>query len=107
MSLFAIFVIFILLNGIGAILSAVIMEIDANDADEFLTGTVKFSFIAATVLGLLLTESSDEFQLVATIISFVLIFQYFFPKELKDAFVDAQRKLVNKWNGVHKGKNKK
>lgn len=107
MSLFAIFVIFILINGIGAILSAVIMEIDANDANKFLTGTVKLSFITATVLGLLLTESSDEFQLVATIISFVLIFQYFFPKELKDAFVDAQRKLVNKWNGVHKGKNKK
>ena len=105
--MFAIFVIFILINGIGAILSAVIMEIDANDANKFLTGTVKLSFITATVLGLLLTESSDEFQLVATIISFVLIFQYFFPKELKDAFVDAQRKLVNKWNGVHKGKNKK
>lgn len=106
MSLFAILVIFILLNSIGTFLAVIIIEIDVNDADKFLTGTVKFSFIAATVLGLLLTESSDEFQLVATIVSFVLIFQYFFPKELKDAFVDVQRKLVNKWNGVHKDKDK-
>lgn len=107
MSLLAIFAIFILLNTVGTILAVAIIEIDANDADKFLTGTIKFSFITATVLGLLLTESSDEFQLVATIISFILLFQYFFPKELKDTFVDVQRKLVNNWDKVHKGKNKK
>ena len=106
-SLLAIFIIFLLINTIGEFISVVIMEIDVADADKFLTGSAKFSCIAATVIGLLLTESSDEFQLVATAISFILIFEHFFPKELKEALVDAQRKLIHKRSRVHKEKNKK
>ena len=98
---------FVIINGIGIFISLIIFNIDIEDSDKFINQFVKFSLIIAIITGLLLTESSNTFQLVATVISFALIFQYFFPKEMKDTFVGLYRKLINKRNRVDKNKKKK
>ena len=96
-----------MINGIGIFISLIIFNIDIEYSDKFINQFVKFSLIIAIITGLLLTESSNTFQLVATVISFALIFQYFFPKEMKDTFVGLYRKLINKRNRVDKNKKKK
>lgn len=56
--------------------------------------------------GCVIKCSKSDFQLIVTVISFVLIFQYFFPKELKTAMIDVHRSFINKWKEVRK-ENKK
>lgn len=105
-SFLAMFIIFISLTLIGTAISMFILKINAEAAEKFLTSFAKLNFIASIVIGLLITEDSNDFQLIVTVISFVLIFQYFFPKELKAAMIDVHRSFINKWKEVRK-ENKK
>lgn len=98
---------FVIINGIGIFISLIILNIDIEDSDKFINQFAKFSLIIAIITGLLLTESSNTFQLVATVISFALIFQYFFPKEMNNTLIDVYRKFINIRKRKGKEKNKK
>ncbi len=58
----------------------------------------KLGLLLSIVIGLLVTESSDHFQLIATLISFVLIFQFFIPKGLPKTLQQIELKLIRKRN---------
>lgn len=105
-SFLAIFIIFSSLTLIGAAISILILKIDAEASEKFLTSFVKLNFITSIVIGLLITEDSNDFQLIVTVISFVLIFQYFFPKELKTAIIDVHYSLIDRWKKIRKDNKK-
>lgn len=107
LSLLVILAIFSLLNLIAVLISLLILTIDMKDADLLIKELTKINLIVSIVIGLLLTERSDDFQLIATTISFILVFQYFFPKEIKDVFIDTQRKFIDEWKKQSKSKKKK
>lgn len=107
LSLLAVIGIFAITDFATTLIAVLIMEIDSIDADIFMSQSSKLNFIVSVTCGLLLTEDSDNFQLIATTISFILVFQYFFPKEFKKTLTDIQVKFVKKWHTKSKNKEAK
>lgn len=106
-SFLAILTVFPIMNLITVLFLLLILKIGVNDAEIFMPQLVQLNLIATIICGLLITENKDDFQLIATIISFALIFQYFFPKNLKNTIINIQNKSINKRKHINKKKNKK
>lgn len=75
-------------------------QIDEKYLDDFSL----IAIIISTILGLLITQTKEQFEFTATLISFVLIFWALFPKEVLSIPSDAVQKLVQK---RHSNENKK
>lgn len=75
-------------------------QIDEKYLDDFSL----IAIIISTILGLLITQTKEQFEFTATLISFVLIFGALFPKEVLSILSDAVQKLVQK---RHSNENKK
>ena len=75
-------------------------QIDEKYLDDFSL----IAIIISTILGLLITQTKEQFEFTATLISFVLIFWALFPKEVLSILSDAVQKLVQK---RHSNENKK
>ena len=57
----------------------------------------KFGILVTLVVAMLYTETPDQFQLLATLISFCLIFQFLVPSDLPNLLVDIKRDAQKKW----------
>lgn len=106
-SFLTILTVFPIMNLITVLFLLLILKIGVKNAEIFMPQLVQLNLIASIICGLLITENKDDFQLIATIISFALIFQYFFPKNLKDIIINIQNKSINKRKHINKKKNKK
>ena len=79
-------------------ISYFVAMIDANLADKFERQLIKIGIILSLLIGMLTIETPEQFELVATLVSFVLIFNFFFPKDLPNTLTQIKAKLVHKWN---------
>lgn len=64
----------------------------------------KFGVLISLMIAMLYSETPDQFELLATLISFALIFQSLFPKGLNDLVSQIRTKAIQKWKN-HENKN--
>lgn len=65
---------------------------------------IPFELVVSLILSMLLTETTEQFQFVATIVSFALLFQALFPKHFVEDIVKFNTDIHKKWSQY---KNKK
>lgn len=56
----------------------------------------KLGILISLIIAMLYTETSDQFQLLATLISFVLIFNFLVPNDLNNLFAEIFRNANHK-----------
>ena len=103
--LIAIFPIYITWNLFVILIESISIYISNYELSEKLTNRLnKLGILIALVVAMLYTETPDQFQLLATLISFCLIFQFLIPDDLQNLLVDIKRNAHQK---RAKRKNKK
>lgn len=70
-----------LINGAIYSISYFVSLLDRNLAMKFEQQALKLSVVLSVLIGMITIETPEQFELVATLVSFVLIFNFFFPKE--------------------------
>lgn len=96
-SLIAIFPTYLVWNlFVSAIEIITLLISDYELAEKVTSRLYKLGILVSLVVAMLYTETPDNFQLLATLISFCLIFQYFIPKDFPHLTVEIHRSFVKK-----------
>lgn len=103
-SLIVLLVAFSLIDGAIYSISYLVNLIDRELAIKFEQQALKIGVIISVLVGMLTIETPDQFELMATLVSFVLIFNFFFPKEFSKTIAQIKAELIHKWSN---NKNKK
>ncbi|MEY8441851.1 hypothetical protein AALA17_04225 [Lactobacillaceae bacterium 24-114] len=96
-----------LINGAIYSISYLISLIDHELATKFEEQALKLSIILSILIGMLTIETPEQFEMVATLVSFILIFNFFFPKEFPQTIAQIKTELIHKWNSNKKKKHQK
>lgn len=81
------------------VLSIEIMSIFFSNyelSEKITSRLYKFGILVALVVAMLYTETPDQFQLLATLISFCLIFNFLVPNDLPKLFIEVKRNAQKK-----------
>lgn len=87
-----------LMNGAIYAVSYFVNLLDRKLATKFEQQALKLSIIISLLIGMLTIETPEQFELIATLVSFVLIFNFFFPKEFPKTISQIKTELIHKWN---------
>lgn len=102
-SIIVLLVAFSLIDGAIYSISYLVSLVDRKLAIKFERQALKIGIIISVLVGMLTIETPDQFELVATLVSFVLIFNFFFPKEIPKTIAQIKTELIHKWhNNKHK-----
>ena len=103
--LIATFIVFAVWNMLVIAIEIMITFLSNYDlADKLTNKLYKFGILISLLLSMLYTETPDQFQLLATLISFALIFQFLLPNGLRNLIANIRKQASNKW---HKNKYEK
>lgn len=101
-SLIAFVVILMFWNLLVIAIKIIVVVLSNYDLSEKLTsGMYKLGILISLTVAMLYTETPDEFQLLASLISFCLIFHFLVPNDFHNLFIEIFRNAKHKW-----GKNK-
>ena len=101
-SLIAFVVMLMFWNLLVIAIKIIVVLLSNFDLSEKLTsGMYKLGILISLTVAMLYTETPDEFQLLASLISFCLIFHFLVPNDFHNLFIEIFRNTKHKW-----GKNK-
>jgi hypothetical protein len=86
-----------LINGSIYSISCFVSLINRKLAAKFEQQALKLSIIISVLIGMLTIETPEQFELVATLVSFALIFNFFFPKDFPKTLSQIKTEFIHKW----------
>lgn len=102
----AVFGIYLIWNVWVLAFEIVITFLSNNDlAQKFTRQLHKFGVLVSLIVAMLYIQTPDQFELLATLISFALIFQFLMPNGLYNLIMEMRSNAFHKWtNKKHKNK---
>ena len=96
--------IYLVWNLFVILIEVISISISNYKLSEKLTNRLyRLGILISLVVSMLYTETADQFQLLATLISFCLIFQFLIPNDFQNLHVDIKRNAHQK-RAKHKNK---
>ena len=96
--------IYLVWNLFVILIEVISISISNYKLSEKLTNRLyRLGILISLVVSMLYTETADQFQLLATLISFCLIFQFLIPNDFQNLLVDIKRNAHQK-RAKHKNK---